>query len=391
MELCIKGDAASKDEQRVAVEAHVRARASEYLRAPSGVNTIVTLVRVESRATSRVYRFHLSAGTATLSLLVKAALPARPGMTGLRDSIWDDRPRIVPFADHTERYCLEFNALKHVEMHLSANPKSGVDTVRVFDVIPAARALVMEALERPTLRTLVVRQGRTVTVRRAGHVREACFNAGAWLRRYHGVAPGAAVEDVCATRDEVVAFNARLTEYLAQHSGATTFAEAVQRRVAAEALRALPPDLPLGLSHGDYAMRNILVAPNAVVAVIDMLGRHRMPVYRDVAGFLANLQYSWVPALAAGGVFYLPRRAAYTQEFLRGYFSAETVPAAALRLFHAQALLERWCSIVARAHRGAHYLFGTRCRVTKMAASRMFRSSISEVLNVPRLERRGLN
>jgi hypothetical protein len=376
----MNSDAAAIAQQCASIEAHVRARAGDYLGVEAGVETFVSLMRIEPRATSRIYRYQLAAGTAKVGLLVKAALTTA-GAAGQRDRGVPDRPRIVPFSDAAERYSLEFRALRRVERHFGECRDARIGAVRVFDMIPSERAVVMEALDRPTLRTLALQQGRLLSGAGARQVEEAFFNAGTWLQRYHGLVAGHGVEDVCTTREEAVEFSARLTGYLAQYSSAATFAEAIRSTFAKEAAQAFPPELPLGLSHSDYAMRNIIVAPTGAVSVIDMLGRHRMPVYRDVAGFLANLQYSWVPALAGGSVFYMQRRGAYAQEFVRGYFGDNTIPIGAMRLFHAQALLERWCSIIARVQAAGRGTAGTRACATLMVASRVFQASISQALN----------
>jgi hypothetical protein len=120
----------------------------------------------------------------------------------------------------------------------------------------------------------------------------------------------------------------------------------VRDTVWAAAQTVMPDVLELGMTHGDFAMRNIVVEATQRVTVLDTLARFRAPIYRDVGYFIADLQIGRVSALVRGVVLRGGRCDDYRRAFLRG-FHGESGADTLVRLYEVQALLERWASIVA--------------------------------------------
>ncbi|MEO8494842.1 MAG: hypothetical protein ABI614_07210, partial [Planctomycetota bacterium] len=104
----------------------------------------------------------------------------------------------------------------------------------------------------------------------------------------------------------------------------------------------LAHDLPLGLAHGDFAPRNVIVSDNGRITVLDTLARWRAPIHENLALFLLSLQ------LSRGAKTLLTRSpiglTTISRAFLSGYRGNAECEWPTLRLFILQALLDRGCS-----------------------------------------------
>ena len=171
--------------------------------------------------------------------------------------------------------------------------------------------------------------------------------AGRWLRVLHE----SAVDDRPArqqTRQEIVDLFLALGTYLAPRMRSHDVEGFVEAGI--EAASTLPDQLPLVVSHGDFAPRNILVDRSGRIAVIDLLARWQAPPYEDLAGFLVALHTSRANAVTRGVVF---GRALDRLEpaFLTGYYGSEAVPRSAIRVYELLLVLDRWASRSSREAR----------------------------------------
>jgi aminoglycoside phosphotransferase (APT) family kinase protein len=202
----------------------------------------------------------------------------------------------------------------------------------------------MEAFDgRPLQRVLVRgRFHREPALRSASLVAAA----GRWLRVLHDT-PVDGRPARQQTRQEIVDAFTALGAYLAPRMTAHDVDAYVGAGVAAASI--LPDRLPMVVSHGDFAPRNILVDGSGRVAVIDLLARWQAPPYEDLAGFLVALHTSRANAVTRGVVF---GRALERLEpaFLAGYFGSEAVPRSAIDVYELLLVLDRWA---ARANREA--------------------------------------
>lgn len=258
------------------------------------------------------------------------------------------RPRVVPLPDFLAKHDQEVRALEAARRHFEAAGDPRFGTVRVLDHLPWLRAVVLEEVPHPTLaarfRQAAARCVRPVTLT------TAFANAGAWLRRYHELAPDAAARPRQARPDEVAATVERLADHLLA-AGAGNGALSRARAAAPLVVERLPGRLPVALAHGDFGLPNVFVGPGDRVTGYDMTGAWTAPPVADVAYLLTSMEADGA-LLAAGraGGLLLPV-GSYRAAFLAGYFGAEPVPAAPLAAFRLLALLDRWAALAARQDR----------------------------------------
>ncbi len=112
----------------------------------------------------------------------------------------------------------------------------------------------------------------------------------------------------------------------------------------------LPELLPVGLGHGDYAPRNILIGPGARVTVLDTFAKWRVPIYEDIGFFLTQLESCFPQVISQGLAFSSEQLAVYERAFLKGYFGEEPLPYPSIRLYEVLALLDKWSSTIASFH-----------------------------------------
>ena len=149
--------------------------------------------------------------------------------------------------------------------------------------------------------------------------------------------------------DELVACFTKFGEFLAAAAPSRDLGRTIDIGRAAAAGIAV---LPVAMSHGDFAPRNILVDGQGRIAVIDLLARWQAPRYEDLAAFLLAMRTSRVNATTSGLLF---GRAIDRLEpaFLAGYFGGDPVPLHEIRLYELLLLLDKWSARLARRAKGA--------------------------------------
>lgn len=375
------------DPEAVALAAALRANASRYLPGAPGA-AATTLVRCERRNVSRLYTFDLHVGGLRESVMVKVPVDAA-GLRGAAAAAGTpgDRPRLAPVADPTTRGALEHAALLAIHGHFATLGDPRLGAVRVLDYLEEHRAVVMQRVGEENLRHLVLRSWRP---RRGGttRLRAAFGNAGAWLRHYHALPHEPHVRARHAGRADFVAHVEELAHFLGDSPRSAPFFRGLARAVAASARTVLPASLPLGRSHGDFALRNVLVAPGARVTVLDTLGRHSTAVYEDIGYFLTDVKCN--PLHLASSVSGTGRRRVADLEaaFLAGYFGDEPVPARAVALYEVLAILSRWASLRFRRDRAAGAGSRLVLAAQLLVMSRRFRGQLLERLRVLGVESR---
>jgi len=349
------GHAANYDSPTLAVEQHLREHAGRYFTEFDRRPVEVRLVDQQIRPASRFYRYHVSAGDLQHSVLIKMPPPTnrqRAGdLAGEQANDLPDRPRMTSTTDATIKHLLEYRALVAIQCYFERLADRRFGAVKPLTYLPDLSALLMEEVKTPNLNTLFGRTNRLQGPLSSLDLRDAFCNSGAWLRYYHTLPKDHDVQVRHATRD---AFNDSITKYVS-YLGRVLHQEAFFKDVGAttiaQARRVLPPALPLGLGHGDYAMRNILVSADSQVTVIDTLSRWRVPIYEDIGYFLLRLKANRMQVFSLGYAMNPELTAEYERQFLEGYFGNERVPIEAVRLFEIQALLDNWAAQVASFQR----------------------------------------
>ena len=325
----------------------LRARAPDYYPELAPRSPRVRLLREDVRAVSVLYRFRLEAGEEAREVLVKVPLPAREPVAHAPAREGPRRPRLaVPMAP-ADRVGREFRSLVSIREHFDGLGDARFGTVRALDLLPEQQAFVMESVPGDSLRRLLYRAHRG-RWRAPSRLEDAFHHAGAWLRTYHALRPRDRVEPRDTRREDHERFVEGTSRYLGARLGDPEFFERMSRALRAAARDTLPEALPLGLGHGDFAPRNILVGPESRVTVLDTVGRFLTPIYEDVGYFLVSLHHNWPQALSLGAAFPAARLDGYRRAFLSGYFGAEPVPAAAVRQYEMQAALDLWANVASR-------------------------------------------
>jgi hypothetical protein len=354
-----------------ALAEHLHERVDEYFPEEPASPEEIQLIGEQVRPASSLLRFAVRYGDHERVLLIKMSTAARSDRPA-QSKRETDRPRVAPLLDGNAAFVLEYRALQCIHQHFInlGDPRFGA--VRVFEMLPEQNAVVMEALTQPNLRELVLRHGR----RPSGDLSQVFRNCGAWLHAYHDLPGMDPAESWQVGREGFAESVEALSSYLAGHLGSTTFFARLAERTKSLAHAWLPEELPLGLAHGDYAMRNILVGPGHRVTVLDTPARYRTAIYRDVACFLANLRWSRLSGLAGGAVFHLARSNEYRKAFLAGYFGDAARCSGAIHLYEIQAILERWATVVTLHAPGAPTSARPGFAMTRLALSAYFRGLI---------------
>jgi hypothetical protein len=306
----------------------------------------------QERRASTLYRFTVSDKMQSREILVKVPVyreSSNSEITGLPYS----KPRLFPKTELKDKYTLEYIALSSIYEYFSSLEDKQLKAICVLDYLPQHQAILVEASKDLNLRELFLKTSRFYLAFPHPKLDFVFQNAGKWLRYYHAMPKEDHVEIRHAYRHEYVEAIARLTEFLSTAMGDKPFFNKITSTLEVHAHKILPDLLPLGLGHGDFAMRNILVDSSARVTVIDTLARWRTPIYEDIGYFLNGLKLSAPQVISQGLAFSSDRLKTYENLFLKGYFEKTPIPYSAIRLYEILALLDKWSSVVADYHQGS--------------------------------------
>jgi hypothetical protein len=282
--------------------------------------------------------------------------------------------------DPADKAELEFRTLSRIHNHFTERDDPRFGAVRILDYLPESRALVMEHVPHPSLSRLILKGCRPV--RRSAQIETAIRNAGSWLRVYHQLPGLAHTRDRHETREDFIHSLREFAGFLATTQRDAAGVENVATHVESLAHDILPDFLPLGMSHGDYAPRNVFVGPDEQVIVFDTLARWRAPIYEDIAHFLLALKLARPQVYSLGLAFNEKLIARFEQEFLRGYFQDETIPLGAIRLFEKLLLMDKWAAMQHRYRQSSGILRLTRLGILSLW-SRCIRRHLQQPVSPP--------
>ncbi len=311
-------------------------RANDYHPDLRGSTLRVRLDHASKRSYSELYGYTISSDTTALSVLVKLPYPNR-----LRPATSADRPRLYAPVPPDELAPLEYTTMRHIQQSFTRLDAPQFGCVNMLDLLTEPDAIVMEKAVGQTLRTAIV--DSSVAFRGEPAATAVYRIVGEWLRQFHQLPNLPHTKPRSMTRDHFLAMTEEFRSYLPT-VGALRWMGEVCDFLMRESVRTLAYELPLGLAHGDFAPRNVIVSPDGKIIVLDTLARWRAPIYEDLALFLFSLQLSrgsnalWTRASS--------ELATSSQTFLAGYFDGTNYDWPALRLFILQALLDRGCSYV---------------------------------------------
>lgn len=291
---------------------------------------------VDARASAHIIRVSVPrSGAPPARLIVKAGW----GET-MPDS--SDRPRLVEITNLADRRRLELAALRMIEARLVEVGDPNLVAVRPLGLLPESSAVVMEAFEgEPLHRHLMRGPFQPGATRRPTTLART---AGRWLRILHDTPPTTQQVRQAARSDLAAAF-ASYGSFLAATRGTNELDPLVAAGI--DAVWRLPDPLPLVITHGDFAPRNILVDATGRLAVIDLLARWQAPAYEDVAAFLVALHTSRANAVTRG-VLFGPTFERLEPAFLAGYYGSEPVPRHAIGVYELLLVLDKWAARTSR-------------------------------------------
>lgn len=331
-------------------EQHLRERASLYFKNLNSGNFRLSLTSSTLRPASRLYRYRLESNQWKYHVLVKVPL-LRQGVLGELESMDNnrahERPRLVPVTQPHIKSELEYSALAEIYEYFSNMNDPRFAAVRVFAFIPGLDAILMEDVALPSLNQLFFKASRFWFAFSSRNLDQSFRNAGAWLRLFHQMPKYENVRIRHIERFEFIESLKEFTRHLGNRLKNEEYFDDLGSKLEMAALRILPKSLPAGLAHGDFAMRNILIGENSQVTVFDTLAKWRAPIFEDIGYFLVGLKSAGLQVFTRGMAFSSSCIKRYEREFLRGYFQKETIPYAAIRVFEAQALLDKWSARLA--------------------------------------------
>lgn len=326
--------------------AHMTVRAREYDQAFRQSSSAIA-IHVEARdrrSASTLLHVVLQSADHRLATICKIphALPTEGPVARPLEA--PRRPRNVPLVLPGEVAGYEATALIAIEKHLAAAPDARFRAVRVLDYLPEFRANVIEHLPWPSLNTLL-KHSCLGSEQTKAEVIVACQQAGAWLARFHAMRCPEHTKTWRTTADDFSSSTRELLAYLvAQQSLTAAESAEIETALTVGVDAVLPRELPCGVTHGDFAPRNVLVGPAAQVAVIDTLAWLKTPIYRDLACFLVSMEVATMRVYSRRWVLSDPYLRRLDQAFLAGYFPAGDAPLAVINLFCLQAILEKWAA-----------------------------------------------
>lgn len=231
----------------------------------------------------------------------------------------------------------EYDSLLAIERHFGRLNDVRLDSLRTRGTILNNHAFVMDKAEAVSLSELMRQTsfGRDFDNDNYRSVKLA----GEWLREFHGMeAPTHTKQqyDGLATLEQELD---TVLDFL-RSAGVKLDELATTLKLAISKLD--DDDLQLGVHHGDFAPRNILVFSDQRIAAIDTLAEEFRPIFEDMTQFLVNLRTNKLQAVCFGLAFSIKTLAQLEKSFLEGYFRDEPIPWAYIRVFEARTLLISW-------------------------------------------------
>lgn len=303
----------------------------------------------EVRPSAILYRYKVNDDTKTYPVIIKV-LVRDPARDKAKRSL-HEKPSLFLKADTQEMHWLQYTALTSIYDYFAQLNNEHLGAVQVLDYLPQYQAVFMEESANPSLQKLLLREKRFQDLFTGRDLTPAFYYAGKWLQEYQKMPKESGVQTRHQNKDDYKEAIVMLTDFLARTWGDKPFFKQTASVIVRNGEDVLPDLLPLGLGHGDYALRNILVSSDARVTVLDTFSKWRVPIYEDIGYFLNSLRTSYFQVLSQGLLFSSSRFEAYESAFLNGYFGSGCIPYLNVRLYEILALLDKWSYLVSLYHK----------------------------------------
>ncbi len=304
--------------QETTIETHIREHSPGYFSGFGSERISVQLLDKQVRPSAILYRFKVSSDVQIRSVIVK--VPFRNSTKSCPLGSIYEKPLLFPKTEPRDMPRLHYAALLSLYKHFTDLDNPQLGAIRVLDYLPEYSAIISEELKDQNLRSLFLRESRLRSPFTYDELTTTFQNVGTWLRVYHTMPKEEDVKVRHAHRDDYIEAITVLTAFLAKILGDESFFQKTASVIINKAQETLPESIPLGLGHGDYAMRNILIGFNARVTVLDTFAKWRTPIYEDIGYFLNDFKVSYPQVVSQGLAFRSDQLAAYECAFLKGYF-----------------------------------------------------------------------
>ena len=336
----------NKDQSAIFLK-HIQDHATRYYPTLETNQYGVQLLTKQERPSAMLYRFKVTNHSQAHSIFVKVPLRLNGNQTNGGPY---EKPLLFPKTEPRDMHWLQYSALRAIYEYFTGLDQENLGAIRVLDYLPQYHAIFTEESQDIRLRQLFFNETRLRYPFRHDGLREDFHNVGLWLHVYHTMPKDQDVKTRHQSRQDFTDAIATLTDFLAKTLKEDAFFPEIKSLLIEKACVTLPDVLPLGLGHGDYAMRNILIGPSARVTVLDTFAKWRTPIYEDIGYFLTGLKTSYLQIFSQGFAFNSQQLDVYENEFLKGYFGSEPIPYPAVWLYEALALLDKWASTLTKTY-----------------------------------------
>ncbi len=357
------------EDRALALQEYLQKHARKYYAELETTPVTVRHTHTAWHRSSTHYQFSLGAGENVRRVVVKtpplAEAPAQLSAT----------------TDPATKFRIEYEALVAIHEYFNTIQDARFAAIRPLDFIAAHSGVVMEEVQEPNLRWLFAKASRLQPWANPGNLYECFRHAGGWLRAFHALPrrEHATPRDTNA-QDYFFAVE-KFTGFLAEALHEPEFFGELARTTIASARGILLERLPVGLTHGDYALRNLLIGPNQRVRALDTQAKWLMPIYEDLAYFLVGLVTTWPQVLSQGLAFGSEALLRFEQEFLTGYFAREPIPWETIRLFKIKIMLLKWSANLHRMQQSESGLHSRVAKVRRKLLHRFYRKCMEGLLH----------
>jgi hypothetical protein len=358
-------DSAEADEVVRAVTVLARDSAAEWFSCFGRAPVTTSLVKLHARPRCFVYRFALTDGTERRDVVVKIRHSVE---TLRRAERFGDRPELTPqrtMSDRDSARC-EFTGLQQTAQALDGADPDRFGVLRALAWLDGPAGIVMEYVDEPTLRQLLVgRWRRGLVGRTSPDAEDQTWTAlGEWLRRFHGAGDGDSLPPRMTGRDELVDQVQRSREFLLRAGAEPGPVHRLAGAVADHAEQVYPADLPAAAGHGDYTGQNVFVGPHGRITVFDPLPMWRVCVYEDLARLTMGVRLLGPQVMTHGRLLAEGLCERWEARLLESYAAGGRPPAAELHVYQSLLLMDRWGELVGkRPARGRARQVARRVRV----------------------------
>jgi len=325
--------------------------AADWFPAFAGTPVTATLAELHARPRCFVYRFTLIDGSSSRDVVVKIR---HSDATLRRSERFDGRPQLTPqrtVSDGEAARC-EFAGLQQIATALQGADPARFGVLRPLAWLDDSAGIVMEHIDEPTLRQLLVRRWRRAPLR-LGHAERGdeartWSDLGEWLRRFHAADAGLPLPTRMTRRDELVDFVQRARDFLLQAGADRGAVHALAAAAASRAEDAFPAELPSAAGHGDFTAQNVFVGPHRKVTVFDPLPLWRVCVFEDLARLTMGVRLLGPEVLTHGRLLGKTVCDRWEARLLAAYADGARPPADQLHVYQALLLMDRWGELVGK-------------------------------------------